>query len=333
MSAPATAGASLPDGVVDAAIRWSVKIDFNRAAPETLAAFQQWLAADPLHRQAWERVGSLRGDFAKLPSRLAMSTLQAVDSRRRTDGAGRRQAMKLLSLAGIALFAGWTARDHAPWQRLVADASTATGEQKTLRLADGTVVVLNTDSAVSADLAGERRLITLHRGEIMIATGPDDEAAARRPFWVRTPFGAMQALGTRFVVRLDDGRARVSVQEGAVELHPASGNGGAIVRAGESRWLADNGSEIAETHGFAEGAWVDGVISAQDMRLGDLIAELARYRSGRLGCDPRVADLPVSGTFHLRNTEQALHFLAQTLPIRLTYRTRYWVNVGPAADG
>lgn len=328
MSTPA----ALPDSVVDAAIRWSVKIDFNRAAPETLAAFQQWLAADPLHEQAWERVASLRGDFAQLPPQLAMSALQAVDARRRARGDGRRQAMKLLSLAGIALFAGWTARDHAPWQRLIADASTATGEQKTLRLADGTVVVLNTDSAVSADLAGERRLITLHRGEILVTTGPDDAAAARRPFWVRTPFGAMQALGTRFVVRLGDGRARVSVQEGAVALHPADGGERVVVGAGESRWLAHAGTAVAGDPGFVDDGWADGVISARDMRLADLVAELARYRSGHLGCDSRVAELRVSGVFHVKDTDRALHFLVQTLPVSLSWRTRYWVSVGPAVN-
>lgn len=338
MKAPPASAVRLPDSVVDAAIRWLVQLDFNQALPETREAFQRWLAADPLHAQAWERVRSLGEDFAglssqpSLPPQLALTALQKVEAQRRARGLSRRQAMKLLSFAGIALGTGWTVRSQTPWQRLVADASTGVGEQKTLQLADGSIIVLNTDSAISTDLNGELRQIILRRGEIMITTGPDAAAGAKRPFWVYTPFGPMQALGTRFTVRLDQGRARVSVQEGAVALHPAAGNA-AVVAPGESYWLAEQGSSVAESLGFAEDAWTEGVISGQNMRLGDLLAELSRYRSGYLGCDGRIADLPVSGTFHVRNTEQALNFLAQILPIRLTYRTRFWVQVGPAGTG
>ena len=61
-----------------------------------------------------------------------------------------------------------------------------------------------------------------------------------------------------------------------------------------------------------------------------LLAELSRYRRGRISCAPEVADLRVSGTYHIGDTDRALAFLAQTLPVRVRYWTRYWVTVGPA---
>lgn len=73
----------IPAPVVDAAITWSVKLDYNQATPATLRAFEQWLNADPLHAQAWERIGSLRCDFTKLPPQLALDTLQTVEALRR----------------------------------------------------------------------------------------------------------------------------------------------------------------------------------------------------------------------------------------------------------
>ncbi|ENO99044.1 transmembrane sensor [Thauera phenylacetica B4P] len=339
----------MPDEMVDAAIAWSVKLDYNRATDATRQAFEQWLRADPLHVLAWSRIGTLRGDLAQLPTRLALDTLQAVEAQRESAHKSthheRRQALKLLSLSGLVLGLGWAARDHAPWQRLLADASTSVGEQKTLHLADGTVLVLNTDSAVSTDVEGERRLIVLRRGEIMVTTGADAGtdagasgrgAAAKRssrPFWVHTPFGRMQALGTRFVVRLEPDRARVSVQEGAVALHPdnpaAEVGDPAIVHAGESRWLSEAGSAPAQSLGFEADAWAEGVVAGRNIRLGDLVAELGRYRSGRVTCDDRVAGLRVSGVFHIRDTDQALRFLAQTQPVSVAYRTRWWVTVGP----
>lgn len=323
MSDPAQA--QLPESVIDAAIAWAVKLDYGHPTPEARAVFAQWLAADPLHALAWQRVHAMQGmrdELGALPPRLARDTLQAAQRQ-------RRGAVRLLAWAGAAVAAGWAVREHTPWQRLLADASTATGEQKTLRLDDGSVVVLNTDSAISIDFAGPRRVIVLRRGEMLVTTGPDaGHPGDKRPFWVHTPFGALQALGTRFTVRLQNGQARVGVQQGAVELHPAHGGASHVVQAGENRGLRADGTQPAEPQGFAPDGWADGVIAGKNMRLGDLLAELARYRNGRIDCDERVAGLRVSGLFHVRDTDQVLQFLVQTQPVSVTYRTRFWVVVG-----
>jgi transmembrane sensor len=320
-------GASLPHDdvpayVVDAAIAWSVRVDYNKPTSEAMQAFQQWLQADPRHQLAWQRIGSMRSDFAAVPAKLALDTLQAANAQRR-----RRSVMKLIAVAGTALATGWLAHEHTPWQRIAADASTGAGEQRNVQLADGTSVMLNTDSAIRVDLSGERRVIALLRGEVLVSTGAD-----RRPFWVHTPFGTMQALGTRFVVRLGKERARVSVQEGAVALHPLSDGAdgsSAIVRAGDSWWLSETAAVSAEPSPFDPYAWSDGVIAGKDMRLADFLAELSRYRTGRIVCDEKVADLRLSGVYQVRDTDRALQFLAQTQPLRVTYRSRLLVMVGP----
>ena len=322
----------LPDEVIDAAIIWGVKLDYSDPTPETRNEFEHWLAADPRHSLAWARIRSFKTTFSQLPPALAKSTLDTAQSKHQVRDRGRRGTLKLLSLTGLAGLLAWTGHEELPWQRLLADASTATGEQKTLRLDDGTVVVLNTDSAISIDLSGTRRQIVLRRGEILITTGADQAAAARRPFWVYTPFGKMQALGTRFAVRLDRDAAQISVQEGAVELHPANGSAGVIVQTGQSQWLSDDRTWPAAATGLAADGFADGVISGQNMRLADLLHELSRYRHGRIVCDARVAELRVSGLFHVGNIDQTLQFLLQTQPISVTYRTRFWITVGPAGS-
>jgi transmembrane sensor len=326
--APAT-GQALSEEIIDEAIAWTIRLDYNTPTAAVRHAFEQWHAADPLHALAWQCIGSLRQAFDTVPADLAHSTLNAAASNRRHSQHGRRQALKLLAWGGAALGTGWAARTYAPWPRLLADVSTATGEQKTMTLSDGTVIALNTDSAVSFDLTGDARVITLRRGEISITTGPDADAPAKRPFWVHTPYGRMQALGTRFQVRLADARARVSVQEGAVALHPASGGEPYVLHSGQSRWLTHDDTVAADLAGIEADSWVDGVIAGKNMRLGDLLAELARYRSGHISCDPGVADVRVSGLYHTRDTDQTLQFLVQTQPIRVYYRTRFWVSVGP----
>lgn len=325
---------SLPDEVIDAAVHWAVRLGHGVATPASTEAFEQWLQASSLHAKAWSRVSALRDDFAQLPAASSRDALQAVDTGRSERQRGRRQALKLLSMAGMAATVGWGIRAHAPWQRLLADASTAVGEQRTLRLAGGTVLMLNTDSAVDIDLDPAYRLIRFWRGEIMVSTGSDPGASARRPFWVDTPMGRLQALGTRFMVRLEQGRALVIVQEGAVALHPshmrAEAGAAAIVRAGERRWLMREGTAPAAALPFDAEAWVDGVIAGRDLLLRDLLAELERYRPGRIICDERVADMRVSGVFHTQDTDQTLHFLAQTQALAIRQRTPYWVSVGPA---
>jgi len=322
---------ALPDAIVDAAIGWSVKLDHGEPTAAARAAFERWLGADPQHGQAWDRVAAMRGDLKRVPPRLALDTLQSVESARRVRSTGRRKLLRGLGLGLVGLVSIGAIREYAPWQRLVADVSTGVGERRTVTLSDGTRLALNTDTAVSTDLSGDRRLVVLRRGEVLITTGADAGARGHREFWVETPAGRLRAVGTRFVVRLDGARTFVGVTEGAVDLHPARGGPVVRVAAGAQRWLDRDGTAPAEPRGFDDDAFADGVVAGRDMRLGDLVDELARHRHGRLVCDPRVADLRVSGVFHLDDTDRALEFIARTNPVAVTRRTRFWVTVVPAA--
>ncbi|EZP54922.1 FecR domain-containing protein [Delftia sp. RIT313] len=324
----------LSPGLIDEAIQWSVRLDFNTPSPPTRQAFEQWLHAQPAHALAWDRVQSLRTDFDRMPQRLALDTLDAAQRLRQSRSVSRRRALKLLSLSGIATATGWMAYSHTPWQRLLASASTSVGEQRTVRLDDGSTIVLNTDTAIRTELDPQQRLVVLSRGEILVTTGADETAPGHRPFRVRTPFGDLQALGTRFVVRLHKHRALVSVQEGAVLLTPAKAADSAARQTampGSPWWLSADASTPAPPPDFGADDWADGVMAGRAIRLGDLLAELGRYRHGHISCDERVAGLRLSGTFHVRQTEQVLQLIAQTQPVSISRRTRWWVHVGPAS--
>jgi transmembrane sensor len=75
------------------------------------------------------------------------------------------------------------------------------------------------------------------------------------------------------------------------------------------------------------GAWADGMLVASRMRLADFLAELGRYRRGRLQCDAAVADLLISGSYPLADSERILAMLELALPVRVQRFNRYWVNV------
>ena len=85
----------------------------------------------------------------------------------------------------------------------------------------------------------------------------------------------------------------------------------------------------------AREAWRRGVLLADNLPLGQLITELNRYRPGHLGCDPAVAQLPVMGSFPLKDSDLALQSLLPTLPVQIEQHTPWWINVAarPVPDG
>jgi transmembrane sensor len=240
----------------------------------------------------------------------------------------RRRALKALLLAGVAVGpAAWLARGHTPLRDILADYRTGIGERRALTLADGTRLWLNTATTVDVSFTATERRVALLGGEIEIVTAADPAA---RPFFVRTPEGVLCPIGTRFVVRRldDEGDTRLYVSAGAVEVRGhAAGAPAVLVGTGQKLRFSTEESYGPDASGEAPGAWVDGMLSAESMRLGDFIRELARYRPGLLRCDPAITGLRLTGTYPLRDTDLILRKIAQTLPVQVIYRTPYWVTV------
>ncbi|MNT40898.1 fec operon regulator FecR [compost metagenome] len=69
------------------------------------------------------------------------------------------------------------------------------------------------------------------------------------------------------------------------------------------------------------------MLVAAHRRLGDFLDELGRYRRGQLNCAPEVAELLISGSYPLADSERILDLLEVALPVRVRRFTRYWVTV------
>jgi len=82
----------IPPAVLDAAIDWSLKVTFNTPDAAARQAFEHWLAADELHRSAWQRIQGLHGQFAALPAQAARATLNKLPDTRLQ----RRQLLKFV---------------------------------------------------------------------------------------------------------------------------------------------------------------------------------------------------------------------------------------------
>ena len=325
---PAMAGGRpVSDAVADQAARWLTLLMSGEAREADRQGWRQWRAADPDHERAWTHIEAVTGRLRLIPSEVGQRTLSG---RRKVSSPGRRSVLLLVSGGGAAGVLAWAGAREGLWTRLAADLRTGVGEQRTVTLADGSRLMMNTATAVDVRFDAGLRLVKLLAGEIRIET-----AAARggapdlRPFEVGTGQGRIRALGTRFTVRRREARTEVAVAEHAVEVRLAGGGAPRILHAGERAVFSTAQFEEVGLREARDEAWVRGQIVAEDLRLDEFLRELGRYRPGLVRCDPGVAALRLSGVFPLQDSDRILDALPGVLPVRVRRLSAYWVKVGP----
>ena len=168
------------------------------------------------------------------------------------------------------------------------------------------------------------RLIRLLEGEILLT--------ATQSFEVRTAQGLLKTQGARLNVRQFADRTQVALFEGRVELS-SSGRAPILLPVARQLSLTSASMGAARPLDANSGAWADGMLVAAHMRLEDFLAELGRYRRGQLNCDPQVANLLISGSYPLDDSERVLELLEISLPVKVQRFTRYWVTVMPRRVG
>jgi transmembrane sensor len=313
---------TLDPAVIRQAAEWLVELQSDEVTPRMRGAWTRWREAHPDHEAAWQRVQSLAGRLRSLPEPLAYAALAPASGR-----PSRRHTIKVLTLLAIAAGGGVLVSRQAPsW---MADQRTQVGQRGQVTLPDGSRVDLNTDSAIDLRFNGQQRRVVLLRGEILVTTARD-VVSPSRPFLVETGYGSLQALGTRFSVRLHDEDCEIQVFEGAIEVQAAQG-APYVVNAEERARLGAAGTVAAGPAQRGSLGWTQGMLLANDMPLRDFLAELGRHRQGYLGCDPTVAGLKVSGSFPLADTDRILGVLQADLPIQVQQFTPYWTRVRPVS--
>ncbi len=323
--------AAVDSRILEAAAHWYALLSSGAASEQEHARWQAWMDADNAHRRAWQRVEDVGAQFDALVAQpmgreASVASLNAAAQ-------GRRERRRLLTVALIAgatgllgLGVAQSPAGRRTWAAWRADLVTPVGGSKEIRLADGTQIRLNTDTAVKVDYTRDQRRLELLRGEIMIATAADPE----RTFVVDTPEGRLQALGTRFNVRSLDGETTLAVLEGAVQAHFAGAPpAGVRVDAGMRMRGGSQGIDTPAALRADDHNWTRGIVQFEEAPLARVVAELARYRRGHLGCAGDVADLRVTGTFPLHDSDRALRLISEALPVRISQPLPWWTTLQP----
>jgi len=335
---PMAGGQPIGEAVADQAAEWLMLLMSGEATEADRQRWQQWRAEHADHERAWQHIENVTGRLKGLAPHAAYQVLTPYGAAAQAPrGPGRRKAIHTLLWAGTACAGGLLAW-RTPAVRhmaaaLAASYRTGTGEQRTVTLTDGSAITLNTASAIDVRFDGQRRLLRLVAGEVLVTTGhaAHGGGADTRPFVVETGEGRIRALGTRFAMRQHEGSTQVAVLENAVEITPGAAAGPPrLLRAGEQATFTRTAIGAPQAASGQAEAWSRGQLVADEMRLDDFLAELGRYRPGLVRCAPEVAGLRLSGVFPLHDTGRILATLPSVLPVQVRLRTAYWVTVEAA---
>jgi transmembrane sensor len=303
--------------IFEVAASWYVQFQCEPPTTAQQQAWQHWVDSNPAHLAAWNQMEKMQRHLGALPRDLSRRALSSTQH--------RRQVLKLLLIMAGTGYVGWNVQRHTSLGNVLADYRTKVGQQRKIELADGTRIHLNTATAIDVIFDEQQRLIRLREGEILVSTGkPEDQ----RPFFVETREGRIKALGTRFSVRQLSGMSRIGVLEDRVSIQPGDlPDQARLLKAGEGVDFERGAIGAIHPYRSSEAAWINGQLIVLDQPLGDVISELERYRSGVLHCDERAKRLRVSGTFRLDSTDAVLANLQASLPVTVSYFTRYWVSI------
>lgn len=298
-----------------AANEWLVRLRDERVTADDHAAFETWLCVDPRHGVAFAHVSAQVSDIGALGGALyahleARSGPARFLNRRTLAGAGLA-ATALLALAWL----GVGALSPPAY-------TTAIGEQRTVELADGSTIELNTNSRVVVRLTEETRQIRLTRGEAVFDVAHDPG----RPFIVEAAGQEVRAVGTQFAVRVDGETLSVLVAEGVVSVAtdhmtaagPARETAPTRLVAGERLALAGGAVEVAvlqETEIERNLTWRAGMLQFDGQTLAEAVEEVSRYTGARFVIsDPQVGTLRVWAYFRAADLDGFLAKLEQNNP-------------------
>jgi transmembrane sensor len=310
--------------VNEEAAAWFARFQNSHASLQDERAFLDWVEADPAHAVAYARVEAAWERAERLVA--TGSADKAIPAPTRSDMLTRRAAAAALITLGVGGFGGgfglWALTRSKTY-------TTGIGERRTVVLADGSRVVLNTSTVVAVAYSSARRDLRLLAGEALFEVAKNPA----RPFIVTAGNAVVRAVGTAFNIRLRDQVTEVTVTEGVVAVggktikarapsrnapHIAAGNGALVAPWALAKVALDPDTLQIRT------AWQQGLIELRGDTLEQAVAEFNRYSEAKLVIsDPRIAAIRVGGAFGTTESSKFVKALEDGFNVRAV----------PSADG
>lgn len=299
--------------VRDEAAAWFVRLQEPNVSVEQRRRFDAWLNEHPQHREEFQLLQGLWTAADLLPTSRLKALAETPPTRRERRPLLRYAlAASVMAVAlGLGLFSGL---NHPSGYR--AEFVTALGERRHVALSDGSVIDLNSRSRLQVRYEQDRRVIELSAGEAMFNVAHD----ASRPFIVEAGSGKVTVTGTRFDVRRDATHTRVAVEQGTVRVQASAAPDHEFINltAGLGTSVDAQGKVLPAyaVNPAQLTAWRNGKLVFNNASLGEVAAEVSRYRDKPLiVSQPGVASLRLTSVFKSDDTDALLKALPNILPV------------------
>jgi len=301
---------AIPRSVHDAAGAWLARRQAG-ADPDGEKAFLAWLDADPLHRTAYDEAARAWRDSRLLADSAVGQTRKLVRvpflMRHSTHvGAVSLGVAAILGVGTVAMVR------HAGFFDLVSAADAATyrttvGEIRTVRLADGSTLTLDTSTLVRVRFTPDRRRLELAEGRARFSVAQD-----RRSFTVAVSGGEIVAHQTVFDVSVVGAEPTVAAIEGDIALQKEGRDGGVATQSLVAGKASSMGADaVPRARSLAEARWVSGMVALDKTPLGTAVAAINRYNHRQVQlAEPGLASLSVTGAFRARDPQQFAQAIA-----------------------
>ncbi|WP_110970700.1 DUF4880 domain-containing protein [Pseudomonas huaxiensis] len=315
----------LDEQVLEQALHWMVLLQSGVSSDGDRQACDDWRLQNSEHERAWQRlVGinhDLRGTTQTVPASNARSLL------RTRAGSSRRTLLKGFAGFAVLAAAGVSVRERTLLPELFSDYRTGTGQRQRVQLAAGVQSQLDARTALDLQPSVAGVELALNVGRVLLNVGEGATVLIRTAEgWIR-PSASSRLVIARDLPGMTGSLVQVFAGSASVEFRHGDNH---VVSAGQQLSFADQRVLAQDKASAASLAWTEGLLVAERMPLGLLLAHLDRYRRGVLRCAPEVAGLQVSGSYSLDHPDASLDLLARMLPIRVERVLGLWTNVTAA---
>jgi transmembrane sensor len=277
---------------------WVARLHGADRSPELEEGLRSWLGASPENARQFECVTEVWDGAAGI--RAGTVTRMAPPRQRASNAQVWARAAAVAAVCILAALGGYAYVNASVYR-------TGIGEQRLVRLDDGSRITLNSATRIRLAFSSAERRVNLEEGEALFEVSGNP----KRPFSVVAGNRKVVALGTSFVVRRDQRHTAVTLVEGKVAItspgdstvleHEAD----VVLTPGERATLSGSAAPVVDQPKLdAVTAWRRGEVILDNTPLAVAVAEMNRYQETPLVIgDGATGSLPVSGIYQIGNSE------------------------------
>lgn len=287
------------------AAEWIELLGSRRLDTVTRRRLQNWLEADPAHRELLRRMIVSWADPALLQTLKRYEKSKWFFLFNTSRGLATLTGVSLMLLFVLSFVLGSYYYLPFPASEVSAPKMYVSGyESKQYQLCDGSSVTQSAAGEMVVDMTAQARHVLLNTGAAFFNVASDQQ----RPFKVQVQASLFTAVGTQFSIDKTSRHVELTVYEGAVELRAKPQAKPELLRAGEKIRIINGIVQVTEQVDVLKIVdWRSGWIEMKGEPLSYLLEQLNRYSRPKVKVMQReLSNLPVAGRFQLTDMAATL---------------------------